>query len=209
MGIEKTFNLGLDESNHIVIDGKHASVSRNHASITIDGDTWVLKDRQSTNGTFVEENGEFRRYEKIKITPRTWIRLGETGHRGYYFKARRVLKPNDYREDFEELFAVFQEYEDAKNQLESNRRAVKFITPILMCIGLASSFLPVIKDNGMAVRASFMLPGFLSPFIQDILLHRLEKKVKKLQDCLICPKCRRPLGKNDILNREHTICHAH
>lgn len=208
MSIEKTFNLGLDESNHIVIDGKHASVSRNHASITIDGDTWVLKDRQSTNGTFVEENGEFRRYEKIKITPRTWIRLGETGHRGYYFKARRVLKPNDYREDFEELYEVFQEYEATKKQLESHRRTVKFITPVLMCIGLILSFLPDVRDNGLAVRASFMLPGFISPFVQDLLLNNLEQKMKKLQKELICPKCRRTLGKDDILNRSHTFCHA-
>lgn len=203
------YKLGRDFDTPIPIDDKHASVSHNHATITIDGDNWVLCDNDSTNGTFVEENGEFRRCKRLKITPSTWIRLGEQGHRGFYFKARRVIRPNDYREDFEELYELFQEYEETKSKLESYRRVVKFITPILMCIGLTLSFLPAIRENGIAVRASFMLPGFLSPFIQDALLNRLEQKVKKMQKGLICPKCRRILGKDDIINREHSFCHAH
>lgn len=204
-----TFKIGRDFEVPFAIDDKHASVSHNHATIIIDGDNWTLFDNDSTNGTYIEEKGEFRRCKKLKVSPNTWIRLGEQGHRGYYFKARRVIRPNDYREDFEELNDVFQEYEETKRQLESYRRAVKFITPLLMCIGLILSFLPAIKDNGMAVRASFMLPGFLSPFIQDALLNKLERKVKRLQKELICPKCRRALGKDDIINREHSFCHAH
>lgn len=60
----------------------------------------------------------------------------------------------------------------------------------------------------MALRASFLLPGFFSPIIQEFYLRKLEVKIKRMQDKFICPKCRRPLGKNDIINREHTICHA-
>ena len=185
MSIEKTFNLGRDVGNHIVIDGKHASVSHNHASITIDGDTWILKDLQSTNGTFVEEDGEF------------------------YFKARRILKPNDYREDFAELYELYQEYEKAKKELESQRRISKFVAPVLMlvCYGL-SYLIPVIKTNPDLSRLFILAPGLCSPFIQDILLSKLEEKVKKLQKELICPKCRRTLGKDDILNRSHPFCHA-
>lgn len=204
-----TYNIGRDFTTPITIDDKHASVSHNHASLIVENDSWTLCDNDSSNGTFIEENGQFRRCKRIQITPATWIRLGEQGHRGYYFKARRVIRPNDYREDFEELYEIFQEFEHTKNQLESYRRIVKFITPVLMCIGLILSFLPVIKENGMAVRASFMLPGFLSPFIQDAMLNKLEQKVKRLQKELICPKCRRVLGKDDIINREHSFCHAH
>ena len=131
-----TFNIGKDFDSPFAIDDKHASVSHDHATITIDGDSWTLCDNDSTNGTFIEENGEFRRCKRLKIKPDTWIRLGEQGHRGYYFKARRVIRPNDYREDFEELNEVFKEYEETKRQLESYRRAVKFITQFLMCIVL-------------------------------------------------------------------------
>ena len=203
------YNLGLDFEDPIVINDKHASVSHDHASISIEDGLWSLEDHNSTNGTFVEVDGTFQRCEKLIITPSTWIRLGEQGHRGYYFKARRILYPNDYREDFEEIYDTFQEFENTRSQLEQSRRVVKFITPVLMCIGLVLSLIPKIRDNGMAVRASFMLPGFLSPFIQDFLLSKLEMKLRRLQKELICPKCRRPLSKDDIINREHAFCRAH
>ena len=158
---------------------------------------------------YIEENGIFRRYSRCKISPSTWIRLGEQGHRGYYFKARRVLKPNNYQEDFAELYDIYHELEEAKKNLDSKRRLAKFMTPVLMVIGLIVSFLPEIKDSAIAVRASFMLPGFVSPFLQDLLLNHLGQKVRNLQSKLICPKCRRQLSKDDIMNREHPYCKAH
>lgn len=75
------YRLGRDFDAPIPIDAKHASVSHDHASITVEGDEWILCDNDSTNGTFVEENGEFRRCKRLKIDPGTWIRLGEPGHR--------------------------------------------------------------------------------------------------------------------------------
>lgn len=203
------FHIGRDYEEPIKINEKSLSVSHNHATITIENGVWTLQDLDSTNGTFVEDDGMFRRCSQLKIKPSTWIRLGEQGHRGHYFKARRVLKPNDYREDFEELYQTYQDLESAKSELESNRRKAKFIMPVLMIVGLGLSFLPVISENGLLVRASFMLPGFISPFIQDILMNRLEQKVKRFQKELICPKCRRVLGKDDIINREHSYCKAH
>ena len=206
----QTFHIGRDFETPFSIDDKHVSVSHNHASIVIDGDDWVLYDNDSTNGTYIEENGEFRRCKKIKVTPSTWIRLGEQGHRGYYFKARRVIRPNDYREDFEELYEIYQEYEEARNQLEVNRRSTKFVAPILMLIGYGLSYcIPGIKNNPNLSRLVILAPGLCSPFIVDLLLSKLEKKVKVLQKKLICPKCRRALGKDDIINREHSLCHAH
>lgn len=206
----KTYNIGRDFEVPFPIEGKHASVSHNHASITVDGDNWILCDNDSTNGTYVEVDGEFRRCNRLKITPNTWIRLGEEGHRGYYFKARRVIRPNDYREDFKEIYEIFQEYEDAKGQLEVKRRVVKFVAPVLMliCYGL-SYCIPGIKNNPNLSRLFILAPGLCSPFIQDVFINKLEKKVKRLQGNLICPKCRRTLGKDDIINREHLFCHAH
>lgn len=138
-----TYLLGRDFETPIKIDSNHTSVSHNHASLTIEGNSWTLTDNNSTNGTFIEENGKFRRYQSAKVTPDMWIRLGAEDHTGYCFKARRVLKPNNYQEDFAELVAQYQEFERIKDELESRRRTVKFITPILMIIALAVSFVLV------------------------------------------------------------------
>lgn len=204
-----TYQLGKDFKVPFSIPDTHASVSHNHASITVEGDNWILQDNNSTNGTYIEENGVFRRYDKVRITPDTWIRLGEQGHRGYYFKARRVLRPNDYREDFNQLYEVYQEYESTRNKLESRRRAVRYLTLPLTLIGLFISLLPRIKESEWGPRMSIAMAGLLSPFIQDGLLLRLEKKAKSLQKELICPKCRRTLSKDDIINKNHSYCHAH
>lgn len=202
------FNLGRDFEAPIKIEDKHASVSHHHAILTVDGDNWILQDNDSTNGTYVEENGQFRRCARKTINPDTWIRLGEQGHRGYYFKARRVLRPNDYREDFSLLYDKYQELEETKNKLDANKKNMKFLTFFLLTAGLLVSLLPGIRDSFIGVRLCFMLPGALSPFLQDFLLNKYQEKIKELQHELICPKCRRGLGKDDILSRSHTFCKA-
>lgn len=203
-----SYHLGRDFIEPIEIKDKHASVSHNHATITVDGDKWVLSDNDSTNGTYIEEDGVFRRVRNMTITPDTWIRLGEDGHRGYYFKARRLLKPNDYREDFAKLFEIYQEFENASKRLDSHRRFAKYSSPIMVICCTLLTFLPGIVDNGYAVRLMIAFPGIVAPFIQDALLLKLEKRVKRLALKLICPKCRRALSKDDILNREHLFCQA-
>lgn len=205
----KTYNIGRDFDEPIKIDPNSKSVSHKHATITVDGEKWILQDTASTNGTYIEQNGKFQRCGRVKISPDTWIRLGEEGHRGYYFKARRVLKPNDYREDFEELKDIYQEWETAKRALDDKRRLAKYLTIPLILIGFIFSFLPFVGNNPSILRATIVLPGIISPFIQDILLRPLEKKVKSLQSKLICPKCRRTLSKDDILSRSHSYCKAY
>ncbi|MGM9799625.1 MAG: FHA domain-containing protein [Muribaculaceae bacterium] len=205
----QTFTLGLDYETPFPIDGKHASVSHNHATITVDGDEWILCDNGSTNGTYVEENGRFRKIAKIRISPSTWIRLGEQGHRGYYFKARRVLSPNDYREDFNELYDTYQELEKKKIMLDSKRGITKYLGSVLTLCAVGFSMLPIIQTDGILVRGCIALPGLLSPLLQSMLLNRLEREVKGLSANMICPKCRRALGKDDIISKEHAYCHAH
>ncbi len=63
-----SYHLGRDFVEPIEIKDKHASVSHNHATITVDGDKWVLSDNDSTNGTYIEEDGVFRRVRNMTIT---------------------------------------------------------------------------------------------------------------------------------------------
>ena len=206
------FNLGLQFAEPIEIGADHESVSQHHAKIIIEGEKWVLQDLNSRNGTYIEENGKFRRYDRISIKPETWVRLGAEGKQGYYFKARRVLYPNDYRQDFFELHEKYQELEETKSKLETLRKYRNVVNLSLVVIGLFLSinpWIPFFSQNPVGIRLCFILPSIFSPLIQDKLSEKLQNKLKNLQNSLVCPKCRRSLNKDDILYRAHLYCGAH
>lgn len=204
-----TYQIGRAFEKPFKIDDKHASVSQNHATITIDGEKWTLTDNDSTNGTFVEDDGVFRRCKHIHIKPNTWIRLGQEGYKGYTFKARRVLKPKDYSEDFDEIYEILQEFEETKRKLEVQKKVVRKIGPVLSVTFFGLSFaIPGINHSPIWSRLLIMAPGAIAPFISDAMINGLEKKLKFLQSLLICPNCRMPLSVHDIKNRSHSICKA-
>ena len=64
-------SIGRHEENNIVID--HMGVSGKHAQITLEGQSVVLADLQTSNGTFV--NG--KQVERIELRPHDWISIGK------------------------------------------------------------------------------------------------------------------------------------
>ena len=64
-------SIGRNDENDIVID--HMGVSGKHARITLNDQTVLLTDLQSSNGTFV--NGQ--RVERIELRPHDWISIGK------------------------------------------------------------------------------------------------------------------------------------
>jgi ABC-type multidrug transport system ATPase subunit len=73
--------IGRDPENEIVID--HPSVSRFHAEITRKDSRYLLQDRQSTNGTFINE--------EFLIRPQV-LKIGDTIHIG---PSRLVFNPDE------------------------------------------------------------------------------------------------------------------
>ena len=59
------------DENDIVID--HMGVSGTHAQIAMEGQSVILTDLKSTNGTFV--NGQ--RVERVELRPNDWISIGK------------------------------------------------------------------------------------------------------------------------------------
>jgi pSer/pThr/pTyr-binding forkhead associated (FHA) protein len=64
-------SIGRHDENDIVID--HMGVSGKHAQIAMEGQSVILTDLKSTNGTFV--NGQ--RVEQIELRPNDWISIGK------------------------------------------------------------------------------------------------------------------------------------
>src|SRR6187399_2054344 len=67
------FTIGRRETNHLPLRG--TEVSREHAEITRNGATYVLHDRASRYGTFVNETA----ITDHELTPGDRIRLGRGG----------------------------------------------------------------------------------------------------------------------------------
>ncbi|MGB9762620.1 MAG: FHA domain-containing protein [Minisyncoccia bacterium] len=75
-GIFGTISIGRSPEN--LLQFPDPSVSRRHCLLELKGDKIVLKDLQSTNGTFIFQNGYFEKIEGEKeISPGDVIKFGE------------------------------------------------------------------------------------------------------------------------------------
>ena len=65
--------IGRGADNTITVPDQ--SVSRNHAKVTLQGDTWIVEDLKSTNGIVIND----KRVDKSALKPNDTFRLGEVG----------------------------------------------------------------------------------------------------------------------------------
>ena len=65
--------IGRSPSSTLVLDDRFAST--NHATLSRQGDKWILTDMGSTNGTFVDEE---RISVPVRIRPGNTVRIGQT-----------------------------------------------------------------------------------------------------------------------------------
>ncbi|MBN1657677.1 MAG: FHA domain-containing protein, partial [Anaerolineae bacterium] len=70
--LTSTTNVGRGRSNQIVLD--HPTISRHHAWIKIDGDSYLIFDVGSSNGTFVNDE---KVLEPRKLHNGDQVRFGE------------------------------------------------------------------------------------------------------------------------------------
>jgi len=70
-----TVAIGRDAENVLVIPD--TEVSRSHAELSLDGNRVMLKDRGSTNGTYLFDGKEFQRInDTVEVKPNTMIKFG-------------------------------------------------------------------------------------------------------------------------------------
>ncbi|KUO94012.1 MAG: hypothetical protein AT717_03890 [Vulcanisaeta sp. CIS_19] len=74
LSIIREITLGRSPENVVVIPDP--TVSRKHAVITVVGNELLIKDLNSTNGTYVLDGNEFKRISEHRFSNETVIRLG-------------------------------------------------------------------------------------------------------------------------------------
>ena len=76
--LHETFTIGRDARNDLALPDD-PKVSHQHARIRQEGDTYVVEDLQSTNGTFLERESEVTRITSPQpLLPNDVIRVGAT-----------------------------------------------------------------------------------------------------------------------------------
>lgn len=68
-----SISIGRSPSSTLVLDDRYAS--SNHATLTLQGNGWVLTDLGSTNGTYVDEE---RLAGSVQLRPGATVRIGQT-----------------------------------------------------------------------------------------------------------------------------------
>ncbi len=187
-------------------------VSEQHASLTICSDgTWVLKDLNSRNGTFIRnERFEFERIVRKVIRQDTVIRLGCTDDiRSIQFMAVRLVKdPEDFSYEFTRLQQKWSETMTKKDKLEKQISQMTYIpmgaSLLMLCATMS------VKDINI-IRAAMFLPSMLSPVINSFSKKKLKQLNEEARYTFVCPnpKCGMPLTETEIKKGQCLKCKAH
>lgn len=202
------YKLGINYKTPVPIPQEASSVSGDHATITIEGNRWTLTDNNSANGTYVENDGQFERVARVSITPDTWIRLGREGVYGFTFKARRIIMPNSYIDDFVQLRKDYEEFKNEEARLETLSKSSKLLGLAVSAVCIVLTLFPPFNQSFSFMRAAMLLPG-IATLLMGMWLDGRKKKVINKRKRIVCPKCRRPIGEFDINNGQCSICKAH
>lgn len=204
---DQTLSLGKSPENDIVLD--QPGVSRQHAWLHLKADgSQVLEDRDSTNGTFVNDR-QIRRQrlekgDRIRLGPAVldlekalyaWHRKAGKGKR----KPKPPSKPPASGEPrttphFEALKAAYEAFEGGKLQVNAKYGA-----------------------RATVMKASVMWIPFLGNSLFQVMWHAQNKRKQlELHDlqqtfarAYVCPQCHTPLGHVDpevLLRRKACRC---
>lgn len=217
--MSKEYKLGTHSDNDIVITkGKLGKESRIHAIIHFKEDnTILLEDKESTNGTFVND---FRIKKKI-IDLNDKLRFGDYEAQLHYFfkeeKGKLILREdNDFSEEFELL-----KKEDNVFRNELRKIEIRKITLQLWRIVTAFPIiyqLMLLLDDDKTQRSTFTLIISILIFIliAFVIFYKIlpsrkekidadfEKLITNYKENYVCPKCRKFLGVLNTNNYQQT-----
>ncbi len=189
---------------------REEGVSAVHASLTItDGGIWMLKDENSTNGTFVRNSGGcFERIEVRRINPSAVIRLGDETVNGITFSASRLMEtdPSNYSAEFRKLKKDYAEYFESRRKIHKRTMMKKFIPLIISVVCIVAS---IPFDSPQIMRLLMVIPSLATPLINLSDTKDMEQLTNRYKQLLVCPKCGKPLGEYEIIKGQCAGCKAH
>ena len=189
-------------------------VSARHASLTIrDDGRWVLKDLDSTNGTYIrDEHYQYVRIAVKIIDENTVIRLGnDDSIRSIQFMAVQLIKekPDDFSKEFEELRKNLESCIAKKNDMDKMVSRLSYAP--LACSAIIGVVTMNMSISPWGLRCLFIIPTLLSPLINNYGNKKKKELAKEIRNNFICPnpKCRYPLSETEIRRGQCGKCKCH
>ncbi|MBQ6063717.1 MAG: FHA domain-containing protein [Prevotella sp.] len=192
------------------------NVSEEHAEIEIDEETgvWMLRDLNSTNGTFVreEETGEFRRVSCVRINPLTFVCLGSDNDKGCCFYARQIEHPGNFNEEIRYLKKKDSEFAKKISKAKKNTTIISNVSWVLTLLVIGFSLVFSANEGNLNVGSLRYLLVLAVPPLTKLLTHVFDtrKKIEARRELFShCPnpECNYKLRHQDIENAECPHCH--
>ena len=185
----KTIILGREGTQPFKI--KNEDVSRQHAQITIDDHgEWVLEDLNSSNGTC----------------------LGPDNSKGCFFYAKQVENYGDFREEYEYLTELEDEYDEKIEKLEEKEHTQKMIVfAVNVLVMIVTFFTKPLDDIIPDFRLNIMraVPVLSTGFAAFYNTNGMKKKLKaELEKFHHCPNplCSHILKSSEIREMKCSKC---
>lgn len=188
------FKIGRSANNDLCLDDN--SISNEHALVIIEGDKFILKDLNSSNGTYV--NG--LRIGKKNINLEDYIKLGnyqldnellKNGIDTFIIKNKR-----DFTKEFNELENVYKQFQKKISKLNRNSKNKPLIIKLGIIVVLMVLVYILIGDITSLLIVG-LLAGLITNFIVPAGKQNENKEITQLEygDKFVCPKCRTSLIK--------------
>ena len=203
----QTIIIGREGSQAFPITNGNGGVSRQHCSISIDNGTWMLEDRDSANGTYIQDGGgQWHQVQRVQISPDTLIRLGDATVQGITFRARQALKM-DYSSDFNELEKRYRLLQDERESIKKNNKNRRIIIALMPMVGLVASLFFEGTVAMAVMRLALVASSLLSIFLSG---NEAQEQWAKKRRELRCPnpQCRCQLNDDDIVLHQCPRCKA-
>lgn len=212
----KEIILGRDGNQPFKISNKRICVSSNHASITIDDyGGWLLKDLDSTNGTFIrnDSTGKFIPVDGAgtPISEMTFIILGADNSMGCCFYARQILSVKDCFAEHQYMLQKKEEF-DKQEEIAGNRpKTIRKAIFWIMAVFTILTFIPSIEEQGgvqlFRLFRFFSIASMGTTAFYDV--QAKKDKIKKLRSKFNqCPnpECDHKLSSDEIENLKCKKC---
>ncbi|MBQ7691500.1 MAG: FHA domain-containing protein [Muribaculaceae bacterium] len=218
--MSRTIIIGRAGEQPFYIPDKYEHVSREHARITIPDNPsqgeWLLEDIGSSHGTRVrDEDGEMRKVEKTRITPLTYILLGDGDYGSYGFYACHVLTPESYTNEWKFMMREAATYDRVSQQENKAAKWKKMINratwPVFIGADIITEQLNINFGSPFIVRTGLaMICAAVSWWVtRDGRIEAAKRRWNNVRRCPN-PECRKNLDYKDItVTKACPYCHCH